>query len=79
MIDTEKQLSDAALEASVKLEKARATLRVLIDRYDFDSAEMTQCKINDICSQINMIYTVLQVVDDYMFYANKELDQALGL
>ena len=60
MIDTEKQLSDAALEASVKLEKARATLRVLIDRYDFDSAEMTQYKINDICSQINMIYTEKQ-------------------
>lgn len=79
MIDTEKQLSDAAYEASVRLDRARAALRMLIDRFDLDSTEMTQRKMNDICSQINMIYAILEVVDDYMFDANKELEQALGL
>lgn len=79
MIDTEWNLADAAYEASVKLDRARAALRMLIDRFDLDSTEITQRKINDICSQINMFYTILEIVDDYMFDANKELEQALDL
>lgn len=79
MTDTEGKLADAAYEASVRLDRARAALRMLIDRFDLDSTDMTQRKMNDICSQINMIYTILEIVDDYMFDANKELEQALDL
>lgn len=75
--ENEIKLSDAASEASLKLAKARTALRTTIDNFDLDNANMTEKDGMFLACNVESICNMLEIVDDYMFDANKQLEGAL--
>ena len=76
-MDEQKKLNDAAFETVVKLERARAALRVTIDRFNLDSIKMTKEEMMDIACCSNELYNMLEIIDEYMFDSCKELEAVL--
>lgn len=74
--ETEINLSNAAYEASIKLEKARTALRATIDNFDLDNANMTEEDGKFLAYNAESICNMLEIVDDYIFEANKQLGGA---
>ena len=77
MTEKEFELSNIAFEVSVKLEKARTALRTTIDNFELDRINMTEKDGMLLAYNICAIHQMLEIVDDYIFKANNELEAAL--
>ena len=76
-MDAQKNLEDAAFEAVVKLEKARAALTVTIDRFNLDNIELTKSERDDLANCAQEVYFMLEVIDDYMFDIYNNFEKVL--
>ena len=76
-MDEQMNLNDAAYEAIVKLERAREVLRMMIDRFNLDSVNMSKEGKEDFACCTGQVYNILEIIDDYMFDSYKELEAVL--
>lgn len=77
-MDRQSELADAAYEAIVRLKRARTALRTTIKEYNLDSTNIVENEGMYIVWNITEIYNMLEIVDDYMLDANRQLERAMA-